>query len=75
MFQHSFILRLGHTSRLMVFLFICFITVTTCPPSMAETYEHPSDVDMNFRQNIVVEKPTVRVDSNSTADHSKFEEL
>jgi len=75
MCQHSFILRLGHTSKLIVMLFMCFITVTTYTLSMAETVEHPSDVDMNFRQDIVVEKPTLRIDSNSTADHSKFEEL
>ncbi|WP_289682178.1 tetrathionate reductase family octaheme c-type cytochrome [Candidatus Venteria ishoeyi] len=42
---------------------------------MAETSKPPSDVDMNFRQDTVVDKPTVAVDSNSTADHSKFEEL
>ncbi len=33
------------------------------------------DADMNFRLDKLVEKPTVRSDSNSTADHSKFEEL
>lgn len=33
------------------------------------------DVDMNFRLDKLVEKPTLRSDSNSTADHTKFEEL
>ena len=33
------------------------------------------DADMNFRLDKVVEQPTKRTDSNSTADHTKFEEL
>ena len=35
----------------------------------------PADAEMNFRLDTVVEKPTQRLDSNSTADHSKFEQL
>jgi len=34
-----------------------------------------TDHDMNYRLDTVVEKPTTRVDSDSTADHAKFEEL
>ncbi len=34
-----------------------------------------ADTDMNFRLDKVVEQPTKRTDSNSTADHTKFEEL
>ena len=34
-----------------------------------------TDVDMNYRLDTVVEKPTVRKDSSSTADHSKFKQL
>jgi octaheme c-type cytochrome (tetrathionate reductase family) len=34
-----------------------------------------ADHDMNYRLDTVVEQPTVRNDSNSTADHGKFEEL
>jgi len=33
------------------------------------------DADMNYRLDTVVEKPTTRQDSNSTADHSKFKSL
>ncbi len=36
---------------------------------------HKIDADMNFRLDKLVEKPTLRSDSNSTADHTKFEEL
>jgi len=34
-----------------------------------------TDSDMNYRLDTVVEQPTTRADSGSTADHSKFEEL
>jgi octaheme c-type cytochrome (tetrathionate reductase family) len=33
------------------------------------------DKDMNYRLDTLVEQPTTRADSNSTADHSKFEAL
>lgn len=33
------------------------------------------DSNMNFRLNPGVDKPTLRTDSNSTADHSKFKQL
>jgi hypothetical protein len=33
------------------------------------------DADMNFRLDKVVEQPTQRTDSNSTADHTKFDDL
>lgn len=33
------------------------------------------NADMNFRLDTLVEKPTIRSDSNSTADHTKFEDL
>lgn len=33
------------------------------------------DTDMNYRLDTVVEQPTQRSDSNSTADHTKFEDL
>lgn len=33
------------------------------------------DTKMNFRMDTVVEQPTKRTDSNSTADHTKFDEL
>jgi len=34
-----------------------------------------SDHDMNYRLDTIVEQPSTRSDSNSTADHTKFEEL
>lgn len=34
-----------------------------------------TDHDMNYRLDTIVEQPTVRTDSNSTADHTKFESL
>ena len=34
-----------------------------------------TDADMNYRLDTLVEKPTLRSDADSTADHSKFEEL
>jgi octaheme c-type cytochrome (tetrathionate reductase family) len=34
-----------------------------------------ADADMNYRLDTIVERPTQRSDSNSTADHAKFEEL
>lgn len=33
------------------------------------------DHDMNYRLDTIVEQPSTRSDSNSTADHAKFEEL
>lgn len=33
------------------------------------------DSDMNYRLDTLVENPTIRSDSNSTADHSKFSQL
>jgi len=75
MCQHSFISRPRYAMRLMVILSMCFMAIMNCAASMAETSEHKTDVDMNFRQDTVVDKPTLRIDSNSTADHSKFDEL
>ncbi len=37
--------------------------------------ENKADVDMNYRLDTKVEKVSSRNDSNSTADHTKFEEL
>lgn len=34
-----------------------------------------ADADMNYRLDTIVERPTQRRDTNSTADHAKFEEL
>jgi hypothetical protein len=46
-------------------------------PASAEPAQavQKSDADMNFRLDKVVEQPSKRNDSNSTADHSKFEDL
>ena len=43
-------------------------------PSMAAASEGV-DQDMHYRLDTIVEQPTRRVDSSSTADHGKFEEL
>lgn len=50
-------------------LFSALLQAST--PAVQE--EH--DVDMNYRLDTVVEQPTQRADSNSTADHSKFPDL
>jgi len=42
---------------------------------LTQASSEPSDHDMNYRLDTVVEQTTVRADSNSTADHSKFQEL
>ncbi|MGD2119736.1 MAG: hypothetical protein PVG66_15365, partial [Chromatiales bacterium] len=46
------------------------------PASNATTEQSAKpDTDMNYRLDTIVEQPTQRFDSNSTADHSKFDEL
>ena len=49
----------------------------TIPQASAETAQavQKTDADMNFRLDKVVEQPSKRTDSNSTADHTKFEDL
>jgi octaheme c-type cytochrome (tetrathionate reductase family) len=42
---------------------------------LASASSDTADSDMNYRLDTVVERPTTRADSGSTADHSKFEEL
>ena len=42
---------------------------------LAHASAESSDHDMNYRLDTIVEKPSTRSDSNSTADHTKFEEL
>jgi len=44
-------------------------------PLYAESAHLADNVDMNYRIDTIVEQPTQRVDSTSTADHRKFEEL
>lgn len=42
---------------------------------LATASSDTTDSDMNYRLDTVVERPTTRSNSGSTADHSKFEEL
>jgi hypothetical protein len=58
-------------SGLMLF-FMASITQASAEPAQAV---QKTDADMNFRLDKVVEQPTKRTDSNSTADHTKFEDL
>lgn len=54
---------------LLIGLFVSALHADTSHPGEAH------DVDMNYRLDTVVEQPTQRADSNSTADHGKFEAL
>ncbi len=53
-------------------LFTAFITLASNETAQAV---QKIDTDMNCRLDTVVEQPTQRTDSNSTADHTKFDEL
>jgi len=58
------------SSLLLFFLF----SITQASAETAQAVQK-TDADMNFRLDNLVEKPTIRTDSNSTADHTKFEDL
>jgi octaheme c-type cytochrome (tetrathionate reductase family) len=58
-------------SYIEILLLILFMPATV----MATTEQSAHDSDMNYRLDTVVEKPTAVSGSNSTADHSKFEQL
>ena len=56
----------------LLLFFTLFVTQASEEPGQPV---QKSDAEMNFRLDTLVEKPTERSDSNSTADHTKFEEL
>lgn len=65
-FQYSF----AELGLLLLFVLVLF------PNTLLGADDHNTvDADMNYRLDTVIEKPTTRSDSNSTADHSKFEQL
>jgi octaheme c-type cytochrome (tetrathionate reductase family) len=51
------------------------IAITALWLTAAVSASETVDRDMNYRLDPVVEQPTQRADSNSTADHAKFEQL
>jgi octaheme c-type cytochrome (tetrathionate reductase family) len=51
------------------------IVLAPYPVAAAPDTSAGSGTDMNFRLDPIVENPTRRTDSNSTADHTRFEEL
>lgn len=51
------------------------LTLTSLLAPPAASAQANSDSDMNYRLDTVIEQPTARADSQSTADHSKFEAL
>ena len=60
----------------LIFGLLLFFITSITQASVESTPLNPkADSDMNFRLDKVVEQPTKRTDSNSTADHTKFEEL
>jgi hypothetical protein len=59
---------LNLTSGLLLF-FLFSIAQASVEPAQAV---QKTDADMNFRLDKVVEQPTKRTDSNSTADHRPF---
>ncbi len=67
--QHSILQK----ALSLIFGLLLFSITSTTHASVESTQK--TDADMNFRLDKVVEQPTKRTDSNSTADHSKFEEL
>lgn len=62
--------NIGRLQRALLLFAILPLAVS----ATAET-DDSHDVDMNYRLDTVVEQPSIRTDSNSTADHSKFEQL
>ncbi|MEN8177034.1 MAG: tetrathionate reductase family octaheme c-type cytochrome [Pseudomonadota bacterium] len=55
---------------------LLFVTASSAIAENEPTHTTQSiDSDMNYRLDTLVEQPTRRADSNSTADHAKFEEL
>ena len=66
---------LKQTLNLVFGLLLFFLfPITQASAETAQAVEK-TDADMNFRLDKVVEQPTKRTDSNSTADHTKFEDL
>lgn len=57
-----------------VFLLFSVASFSQASLQPAQTVRE-ANADMNFRLDKVVEQPTKRTDSNSTADHTKFEDL
>jgi len=70
--QHAI---LKHPLKQIAGLLLFFLL--SIPQASAETAQavQKTDADMNFRLDKVVEQPTKRTDSNSTADHTKFDDL
>jgi len=64
---------ISKTTLSLLFVLLLFSITSITQASVQPTQE--TDADMNFRLDKVVEQPTKRTDSNSTADHTKFEEL
>jgi octaheme c-type cytochrome (tetrathionate reductase family) len=56
-------------------LMLLFLAFNTQATNESSREVQKIDTDMNFRLDKTVEKPTIRPDSNSTADHTKYEEL
>ena len=55
---------------------LLFLTLVVAPGlALSSTEQVQADSDMNYRLDTVVEQPTARHDSNSTADHTKFDQL
>jgi hypothetical protein len=56
-------------------IFGLLLFLLACNTQAANEAARKTDADMNYRLDTLVEKPVLRSDSDSTADHSKFEEL
>lgn len=65
------LLKTGFKTVLVTGLLLCAWIFPLAASTASETVDH----DMNYRLDTIVENPSTRSDSNSTADHSKFEEL